>query len=540
MRSWFTGLAVALLLSSATLARAEESAEQLMKAAHDGRAVWHEFPGFHSDITAKRDDQVHRGTLAVSRTGTIVLSWRGAREPPAWVERSLSSIINHRLGEGIAITGVEFADENKQHPLGRLIRSTTPAEKSLWRVQGDVLTEVHRISDKTRMIISIGEVARTANGKHLPRSFTTTTFDAASGAIESTRQVVQEWKEIGRLSLPARIIAMISNNKGERHVEEITLANHWLRAKPANVSATITALPELPAPVTSFGAAVSGDYVYAFGGHLGTVHKYSRDDQAHQLVKLHRAAPKAWEVVGEAPRRTGVALVAYKNHLYRIGGWEARNAKGAEQDLHSTADFARFDHGTNKWEDLSPLPEGRSSHDAALLGSKLYVVGGWIMNGDSDGAFHGTAYVADLDQPTPSWKSIAKPPFLRRAIALAGAKEKLYVIGGMDDDQETTTAVAIYDLAADAWSTGPTLPGKPIDGFAPSACALHDRIYATTAAGFVYRLSSDGQAWEEVAQLAHPRMSHRLVSDGERLFVLGGASRGSKVAQVEMLEVKDR
>jgi N-acetylneuraminic acid mutarotase len=285
---------------------------------------------------------------------------------------------------------------------------------------------------------------------------------------------------------------------------------------------------------------VCGDYIYAFGGHLGTTHKYSRDDQNHQLFRLHRSAPKQWEVVGKAPRRTGVALVSYKNHLYRIGGWEARNAKGEKQDLHSTADFARFDPSSGKWQDLSSLPEGRSSHDAALIGSKLYVVGGWIMDGDGDGKFHDTAYAADLDQSAPVWKPIARPPFIRRAVALAGTKDKLYVIGGMDDSNDTTTAVAIYDPAADAWASGPALPGKPIDGFAASACTLRERVYATTASGFVYRLASDGKAWEEVAQLAHPRMSHRLVSDGERLFALGGASRGKKVAQVEMLEIKDR
>ena len=38
--------------------------------------------------------------------------------------------------------------------------------------------------------------------------------------------------------------------------------------------------------------------------------------------------------------------------------------------------FARFDPESNSWEDLPPLPEGRSSLDAAVVGDTLYVVGG--------------------------------------------------------------------------------------------------------------------------------------------------------------------
>src|SRR5688572_12662827 len=150
----------------------------------------------------------------------------------------------------------------------------------------------------------------------------------------------------------------------------------------------IQELTPLPKPVTSFGAAVADGWLYVFGGHLGAPHEYSADLQARQLVRLNVAQPGKWEVVAEDPRRTGVAMVAYKNQLYRIGGWEAKNATGDRWELYSTPDFARFDAKSGQWQALAPLPRGRSSHDAAILGSKVYVIGGWELKGQAGNDWH--------------------------------------------------------------------------------------------------------------------------------------------------------
>ena len=47
--------------------------------------------------------------------------------------------------------------------------------------------------------------------------------------------------------------------------------------------------------------------------------------------------------------------------------------------------------GRQEVDALAPLPEARSSHDAVVIGDKLYVVGGWTLSGDRKGnvARHG-------------------------------------------------------------------------------------------------------------------------------------------------------
>jgi N-acetylneuraminic acid mutarotase len=516
--------------------RSAPTAARLMQRAHDGRAVWLAFPGFTANITAATGDKQTAGTLSVTKDGSLELKL-DQPDGMQWVERTLSSVVNHRLATDDAITNVEFADEQANHPLGRLIKSKDAAEHSLWRVKDDVLTEVHRINDKTRMIISVSDVSRNAEKKHLPHSYVVTTFDAATGAIQQTRQLTNEWVAIGSYDLPARLTAVVHKSDGSRTVEEIVLSNHKL----GDAQVKVTDLAPLPSPVTSFGAAVADGYLYAYGGHLGTTHKYSSDDQSGQLLRLNLVQPSAWEIVAEGPKRTGLAMVAHKGKLYRIGGWEAKNKKGEEQELHSQADFARFDAKTGQWQSLPSLPSGRSSHDAAVLNGKLYVIGGWRMAGPGTEDWHSTALVCDISQEQPQWQEIAAPPFTRRALAVAAYEGKLYAIGGMDDSNDTTTAVSIFDPQSSAWTSGPKLPGKPIDGFGASAFGTAQGLFATTTTGVISRLADDGKSWVAVGKLNHPRMSHRLVAgeDG-KLYVVGGTSRAGKVKEVERLEVAQK
>jgi N-acetylneuraminic acid mutarotase len=299
----------------------------------------------------------------------------------------------------------------------------------------------------------------------------------------------------------------------------------------------ITELPPLEKPVTSFGAAEADGWLYVYGGHLGSAHKYSADLQARQLLRLNLARPEKWELVAEGPPRTGLAMVAYGGKIYRIGGWEAKNANGEKWNLHSSRDFARFDSKSGQWQDLAPLPRGRSSHDAAMLGSKLFVIGGWELAGEGDGDWHTTAYVADLAAETPEWKEIAPPPFSRRALAVAGYGDKVYAIGGMDDSNDTTTAVAIYDPQSNQWSKGPALPGENFDGFGASAFGSEAGLFASTRSGAVYRLNEDGQAWTQIGKVNHPRSFHRLIVSGNKLLFVGGTAKAGKVAQVESAEL---
>lgn len=312
-------------------------------------------------------------------------------------------------------------------------------------------------------------------------------------------------------------------------------------ASPAKVREDGSAgrYPELPKGITSFGAAVAGDALYVYGGHFGRAHEYARDSQSHELLRLNLKSPTKWEVVASGPPLQGLAMVEHGGQLYRVGGFSAHNAEGEEHDLRSVADFVRFDPATNEWQELSPLPEPRSSHDAVVVGDKLYVVGGWRL-GTEGTKWHETALVADLSKDKPTWEALPQPPFQRRALSLGHLHGKLYAIGGMQEEGGPTTRVDAFDPASGEWSEVKPMQGEGMEGFGSSAFTVGDRLFVSTYGGNLQCLSQDGGEWNIAKKLEEDRFFHRMLPFGDRLILVGGASMAAgKRLQLEEVELAE-
>ncbi len=325
--------------------------------------------------------------------------------------------------------------------------------------------------------------------------------------------------------------------KSVRHFSTLTL--HYTSAR---LSPTAHSLPALPKGMTSFGGAVTGDVLYVYGGNYGGAHHYSNNDQSGDLWKLNLKNPAKWEQITGGPKLQGLAMVEYKGAVYRIGGFTAMNKEGEKEDLRSQNSFAKLNSSGSKWESLPDLPEPRSSHDAAVVGDTLYVVGGWNMQGGGQGAkWHDAALSINLASKTLEWKTIKAPNFKRRALALAAWNNKLVCIGGMAEQGGATTATAIFDPAKNQWSDGPALQGGSMDGFGSSAFASHGMVYVTTMSGSIQRLSANGEQWEFMGQISHPRFFHRVLPwQDSKLLVVGGASmEDGKALALELLSIGD-
>ncbi len=295
-------------------------------------------------------------------------------------------------------------------------------------------------------------------------------------------------------------------------------------------------IEDSPVAVASFGAAVCGDYLYLFGGNFATAHAFSLEGQNDKFrrIKLETGAP--WEDLGTVDRRQGNALVAHDGKVYQIGGFEARNKQGEEQDMHSSADFRMFDPSTMKWNELADLPEPRSSFDAVVMGDTLFVVGGWSLNGEgNETAWHQTAWKFDLSQPDGSWQAIKDPPVIRRADSLAHFQGKVYVIGGMKQRGGPTTEVAVYDPKSDTWQDGPSLPGEAMEGFGNSSFNVNGRLLVSTASGKILQLSADGSQWKTIHQLESGRFFHRMLPiDDHQIAILCGVA-GDRQKQTSII-----
>ena len=292
--------------------------------------------------------------------------------------------------------------------------------------------------------------------------------------------------------------------------------------------------PFLPRAITSFGAAASGGHLYIYGGHVGREHVHTRDNVVGSFWRLDLADPRSFEQLPDGPALQGTALVAGpRGRLYRVGGLTAKNAPGDEPDLHSTASVQVFDPAVGHWADFVPLPEPRSSHDAIVVGDRLYVAGGWTLAGEGDGTWRTTAYSLDLTADQPVFEPIADLPFERRAMALARFGERVALIGGLDDLGMASEA-SVYDPASDTWSDLPDLPGP---AFGAAALGVGDGVVTTVMDGRVVRLDPGSDGWTTLTSLTVPRFFHRMATtfDGERLIVFGGAGRGGHLRHVEFV-----
>lgn len=343
----------------------------------------------------------------------------------------------------------------------------------------------------------------------------------------------------GRYSIRARHVETTAGKVGDdaydvvRHYVTLTLD-----VPASSVPMEVKNLGELPTTLTSFGGAVLGDYVYIYGGTKGSSHDYSSEVQNESLMRMPIAGGQ-WETIAKGPRLQGLALVPHGNKLYRIGGFEARNKKGDEQDLWSVGSVSSFDPKTNQWSDMPALPEPRSSFDAVVMDDHIYVVGGWGMAGGGRSTWHETAWKMDLTQDKPQWAAIAKAPFERRALALAAHDGKLFAIGGMTSGGETSLETDIYDPKSDSWTRGPELIGEDgMTGFGASAFATGGNLYISTVDGSFQQLSADASKWNVIAQTSTARFFHRMLPVSENAFVVvGGSNMRGRITAVERFEV---
>lgn len=300
--------------------------------------------------------------------------------------------------------------------------------------------------------------------------------------------------------------------------------------------------PELPEAITSFGAAVTRDWVYVYGGHIGAAHTHTSKNLSHTFCRLNLKHPTAWERLPMGPPVQGLGMVVWHDKVYRIGGMQARNLPEEEGDLHSLSSVARYDPQAGKWEPMPDLPVPRSSHDAVLLGNKVLVVGGWNLQGGSANAhWFDDVLSLDLAAEHPKWETLAKTPFHRRALGAAACNGKLYVLGGIAQDGALSQQLDILDLATGKWSVGPEIPkaDNKGNGFGIATYAVDGSVYASGMDGIVYRLSADNQRWEQVATLATPRFFHRLlpVRPGVLAAIAGAGWGTGHLKSTELIEL---
>ena len=155
-----------------------------------------------------------------------------------------------------------------------------------------------------------------------------------------------------------------------------------------------------------------------------------------QIVSRFNAVDHSWEdVAGMTSVRRGLCAVALNGHVYAIGGHERLKPLG----LNSVE---KYDPERDQWEAVASMDEQRCFASAAVVGNKIFVVGG------TGNCFLPLSNCELYDPVTDMWSLLQAELNVPRSNAAVGkAKKKIFVFGGT----YTNGIVEYYDGDKGEW-----------------------------------------------------------------------------------------
>ncbi|XP_068945511.1 kelch-like protein 6 [Petaurus breviceps papuanus] len=214
------------------------------------------------------------------------------------------------------------------------------------------------------------------------------------------------------------------------------------------------------------------------------------------------------EPESESRKWVEFACVTLKNEVYISGGKETQR------------DVWKYNSSINKWIQIEYLNFGRWRHKMAVLGGKVYVIGG----------FDGLQRINNVETYDPfhnCWSEAAPLLIHVSSFAATSHKRKLYVIGGGPNGKLATDKTQCYDASANKWCLKSSMP---VEAKCINAVSFRDHIYVVGGAmKALYSYSPLEDSWCLVTQLSQERASCGISPCNNRLYITGGRDEKNEV-----------
>ena len=234
-------------------------------------------------------------------------------------------------------------------------------------------------------------------------------------------------------------------------------------------------------------------------------------------AEIYEPASNAWTTLKpmSVPRARHSATVLPDGRVLVVGGYDMVGVD--EISPHASCEI--FDPATGAWTKGPDMSESRFFHRAALVGSKVVVIGG--------------TNVEVFDPAASAWKSRTAAPFsLTAALSVPIAADQFFV-------QSLMAEAATYDATKDTWSK---LPPHPSNSLQLAAAALLDPTHVVVMGGattfgtsstahpvrWTFVLDLVAKAWYEAEPMedARFRLTATQILDGAVLVAGGGYDGG--------------
>ncbi|MFC0617222.1 Kelch repeat-containing protein, partial [Deinococcus budaensis] len=223
---------------------------------------------------------------------------------------------------------------------------------------------------------------------------------------------------------------------------------------PAANSLTYAPVASQPYGVSEAQGRTVNGKVYTFGGFDSLKGCCTPTDRAY----VYEPAANTWTPLPPMPDRgaTHAGMTTDGVNIYYAGGYVA-NAAWTGQVFGTRAAW-RFEIASRRYVRLPDLPVERAGGQLEYLNGKLHYFGGTNLARTQDVGDH---YVLDLAAGAPSWTAAAPLPNPRHHMGSAVLGGRIYAVGGQhghDGSLVTQASVHAYDPATNTWTARRDLP----------------------------------------------------------------------------------
>ncbi|KAF8492381.1 hypothetical protein F5888DRAFT_1618986 [Russula emetica] len=196
-------------------------------------------------------------------------------------------------------------------------------------------------------------------------------------------------------------------------------------------------------------------------------------------------------------------------------------------------------------------PGGRFNHTMTLIGSKLFIFGGWSAKGRLN-----DIWALDLDclNSNPFWESYEPAPGNEKPLPRHGhvsvtIGDRIIIFGGNGGRSDFNDTWS-FNISTRRWTELQCTGSIPSPRAGHAAVLIDDVMYVFggrvidgTLLGDLTALNLSTQRWttfQDIGPSPCRRRAHAMACDGTRVFVLGGMlSRGAQVDEAKLIHVLD-
>ncbi len=248
-------------------------------------------------------------------------------------------------------------------------------------------------------------------------------------------------------------------------------------------------------------------------------------------VGAYDPSSKTWSAKSSLPLpRSACVSAVLRNDIYLIGGL---NKSGVLSDIQ------KYNTNDDTWLTCAPIPTPRWNFMACQAGNKIYTFGGISGRGTNRNA---TDVIETYDPIDDSWQQTGSMPGARQSAAIAVVNELIYIISGKiatyhesTKGEQITQRVDCYDPINNTWITVTDIPTGRVSA---KAVVAKDKIYVVGGMDKTGKLPTqidvfDPQTnqWSSSTQLTTGRSGHMCALVKDSIILFGGTSDRYKGGQ---------